>query len=199
MSVLERKNVRGLVRAFEAAFREDDDCYLVLKVNSTRRSSYEFDMVCGEVTSPRVLVVEGVLNRLDTFAFLKSLDVYVSLHRSEGFGLTCAESMACGIPVIASGYSGNLDFMSSDNSLLVPTSVIETDRPFGPYPTGTRWGEPHHDAATQAMRTLLCGDERERLAAAGAHSVRQTLGPSAVSRRLRQLLSMQSDRVATVA
>lgn len=191
-SVLERKNLVGLIEAFEAAFRRNDNCWLVLKVNDTGHRSYAFHDALCRVRSGRVLVADRVLDRTGTFSFMKSLDAYVSLHRAEGFGLTCAEAMACGLPVVASGYSGNLDFMSDDNSLLVRTSVVQTDRPHGPYPAGTRWGQPDHDAAVHALRALKSASLRLQLGAAGQTAVRHALAPATVGLLMQTLLARLS-------
>lgn len=180
LSVLERKNVRGLLRAFDAAFREDDDCYLVFKVNGNVQGHFDYEMLRARAERGRVLFFEGTLARDETYGFMKSLDAYVSLHRAEGFGLTCAEAMALGLPVVASGYSGNLEFMDKDNSLLVPTRVVETERAWGAYPAGSRWGDPDHEAAVDALRSLKDASRRLALGAAGAASVRTTLDTRAV-------------------
>ena len=68
-------------------------------------------MLRAKTSSDRILFIETSFPRTQTFDFMRSLDAYVSLHRAEGFGLTCAEAMASGLPVIASNYSGNLGFM----------------------------------------------------------------------------------------
>ncbi|APV50797.1 hypothetical protein BWI17_14540 [Betaproteobacteria bacterium GR16-43] len=192
MSVLERKNIAGLVRAFRAAFREDDDCCLVLKVNGRSQGSFEYEMLRARSEGDRVIFLEGTLTRADTFGFMKSLDAYVSLHRSEGFGLTCAEAMALGLPVIASGYSGNLEFMDETNSLLVPTRVVETERDWGAYPAGSRWGEPDLEAAAAMMRSLRDGNAREALGRKGAASVRARLDPKVVGAAARALIAKAS-------
>ncbi|HEX4332086.1 MAG TPA: glycosyltransferase [Usitatibacter sp.] len=188
LSVLERKNVAGLVRAFREAFRPDDDCWLVLKVNGRPVCAYDYEVLRARAASPRILFVEGTLDRRDSHAFTRSLDAYVSLHRAEGFGLTCAEAMAMGLPVIATGYSGNLEFMDESNSLLVPARVVETDRPHGPYPAGSRWGDPDLDAAASLMRTLGSRERRSALGAAGRASVRERLNPGALGRQADTLL-----------
>lgn len=187
-SVLERKNVAGLVEVFERAFRADDNCYLALRVNGRTRGVFDYEMIKAASRSGRVIFVEGTKERDVANDFLASLDCYVSLHRAEGFGLTCAEAMALGLPVIATGYSGNLEFMDGDNSVLVPASVIETERAFGPYPAGTRWGAPDTDHAVAALRKMR--DERYRRFV-GAHaraSVRAKLDPAALGARARQLI-----------
>jgi len=201
-SILERKNVTGLIEAFRAAFRDDDNCYLILKVNGTARGSYAYERIRARADSDRILFLEATLSRADTYDFLKSLDAYVSLHRAEGFGLTCAESMALGLPVVASDYSGNLEFMNTRNSLLVPTSVIETDRPHGPYPSGTRWGDPDLDAASQILRTLLDEETRQAIGLQAAHSVRRALAVETLAARAKgmiaELLSRDPRRKSTI-
>jgi len=188
MSVLERKNIRGLVSAFRAAFRDDDDCYLVLKVNGRALGSFDYEMLRAQAEGERILFLEGTLSRADTFGFMKSLDAYVSLHRSEGFGLTCAEAMALGLPVVASGYSGNMEFMDSTNSLLVPTRVVETDREWGAYPAGSRWGEPDLEAAASMLRSLRDASARGALGAKARASVRKRLDPKLVGEAARSMI-----------
>lgn len=189
-SVLERKNVLGLIRSFKAAFRDDDGCCLVLKANVAGLvPSLDFARVCQEAEDPRILLIRDDLPRQAVFDLMASLDVYASLHRSEGFGLTCAEAMALGLPVVASGYSGNLDFMTPENSLLVPTTVYETERAYGAYPAGTRWGAPDPEAAADAFRRLLDPGLRQDLGARGAAAVRTQLNPANVFRAVQQALA----------
>lgn len=187
-SILERKNITGLLRAFRKAFRDDDNCYLVLKVNGKGQGAYDYEMVRAQSDWSRILFIEATFSREETYDFMKSLDSYVSLHRSEGFGLTCAEAMAMELPVVASKYSGNLDFMNDQNSLLVPTRVIETTRPYGPYPTGTRWGEPDLEAASVALRSLIDPEYRGDIGRRGAEHVHTALAPRNVGARLQALI-----------
>jgi len=91
---------------------------------------------------------------------MASCDAYVSLHRSEGFGLTIAEAMAHGKPVIATDYSGNLDFMSEDNSYLVPASKVKIPPGCNPYPTGAFWAEPDVEAAALLMQELVLNTDK---------------------------------------
>src|SRR5665811_1018703 len=88
-------------------------------------------------------------------------DVYKrqSLHRSEGLGLTMAEAMAWGKPVIATGYSGNLDFMTEENSFLVPWTPAQIPVDADPYPAGGTWADPDLDAAARLMRSVVAEPE----------------------------------------
>jgi glycosyltransferase involved in cell wall biosynthesis len=188
-SGIERKNVSALVRAFESAFRRDDNCYLVLKVNGRTEGILEYEMLRAKTTNDRILFFDNSFSRNQTFDFMRSLDVYVSLHRAEGFGLTCAEAMAAGLPVIASNYSGNLEFMNEESALLINTGVICTDRPYGAYPAGTRWGDPDIAHTETAMRALLEPSRRLEVGMAGRAAVRTLLNAQTVGATARTLIS----------
>src|SRR5262249_46259940 len=94
----------------------------------------------------------SLMSREEVYALLNACDCYVSLHRSEGFGLTMAEAMLLGKPVIATGYSGNLDFMTPTNSLLVGYDRVPITRELPIYRKGPVWAEPSVDEAARAMR-----------------------------------------------
>jgi glycosyltransferase involved in cell wall biosynthesis len=97
---------------------------------------------------------------------------YVSLHRSEGYGLTCAEAMALGTPVIATRYSGNLDFMDDENSLLVDYDMVQVNDPSGTYRVDSQWANPKIDSAVKQIRKVY--DDRafaKRLGLAGMDSI----------------------------
>jgi glycosyltransferase involved in cell wall biosynthesis len=119
-------------------------------------------------------------------------DAYVSLHRSEGFGLCLAEAMAAGAPVVATGYSGNLEFMDDGCAFLVPAKMIPARdelsrvRRFDPSMT---WGEPDEDAAVEAMRACVSSPaRREAIARAGRDRVRELLAPARIGALMRARL-----------
>jgi glycosyltransferase involved in cell wall biosynthesis len=127
------------------------------------------------------VLLEGVWSEERKDALMASSDCYVSLHRSEGFGLTMAESMALGKPVIATAYSGNLDFMNPDVGYLVGYSETEVVEDLDVYRPGWRWAEPDLDEAAEFMRYVF--EHRE--------------GALAVGRRGREaILSARSPAVA---
>ena len=104
-------------------------------------------------------------------ALVAVADCYVSLHRTEGLGLTMAEAMAVGTPVVATAYSGNLDFMSQRSAMLVPAEEVEVG-PGHYYPAHGHWAEPDLDAAAAMMRGVAGDPElRRRLASAAAEEL----------------------------
>ncbi len=172
-SVIERKNPFGMVEAFLRAFPEDADVRLVLKVNYSPERGLDGspgfvalrDRVADE---PRVRLMPTVLPYDDVLSLYASADVVASLHRSEGLGLSLMEAMVLGVPVLATGYSGNVDFMTEDNSMLIPYRLIDVDTAYRGYQQaaeeGAQWAEPDLDAAAAALRRLHDdGDLRRRL------------------------------------
>ena len=194
-SVLERKNPHAAIAAFRAAFGTDHGPAaptLLLKASSPQASPREFAELRKLADGLRVVWITEELSRADSLALMKSVDIYMSLHRSEGFGLTLAEAMAMGKSVVASAYSGNLDFMTPQNSRLVSTPVIVTDRTYGAYAAGTVWGNPSVDDAATQLDALRNADIRAELGMRARASVREQLGAKRVGVRLIELLQRLS-------
>ena len=147
------------------------------------------------------LVIDEVLSREDSYALMHACDCYVSLHRSEGFGLTMAEAMLMGKPVIATGYSGNLDFMDERNSLLVDCKVVALERDVPPYKRGFRWGEPSAEHAARHLRWVYEHPEAARaLGARARQDVAERLSLEAAGRRMaRRLEEIRAARAARTA
>lgn len=155
-SVPERKNPLAIVDAFEQAFQPGEGPSLFIKcINAETRPQY-FDQLCSRAaTRADIRVRDFYLKAEDLAAMMAASDAYISLHRSEGFGLTLAEAMALAKPTIATGYSGNLEFMTASNSWLIPFRMTPVPSGCEPYPAGSGWAEPDITAAADAMREVF--------------------------------------------
>jgi glycosyltransferase involved in cell wall biosynthesis len=140
---------------------------------------------------PGAHLLDRTLSREDVYALESVCDCVVSLHRAEGFGLTLAECMALGKPAIATGWSGNTDFMDARNACPVGYSLKPIERDVGPYRAGQTWAEPDVEHAAWYMRRLVADAElRWRLASAGRETVRRELSPIVVGERYRRRLEV---------
>jgi glycosyltransferase involved in cell wall biosynthesis len=164
-SFMERKNPLGLIAAYKNAFGSRTDVQLLIKSSHAAEGSNELRMLQEASAGANIRILDGVLSRDEKHELMLAADCYVSLHRSEGFGLTMAEAMQCGKPVIATGYSGNVDFMTPETSFLVPYQLISLDQDHGPYKVGYHWAQPDLDYAADVMRHVA--DHRDLAADIG--------------------------------
>ena len=149
----QRKNPAGVVEAFTRAFAPGEGPMLVVKSihgDAKRRKLDTLQAVAGDRSD--IVIRDGYVASATRDSFLAACDCYVSLHRSEGLGLTMAEAMALGKPVIATGYSGNLEFMDERNSYLVPYELVDLPTNWWAYAPGATWAEPDVAAAAELMR-----------------------------------------------
>lgn len=169
-SFLERKNPHGLVDAFRAAFDEDDDVRLVLKthnrdfVTDAHQTMRWERIVEIAARDRRIAIINETLQFADLMRLKKGADAYVSLHRSEGWGMGMVEAMQLGVPVVATGYSGNVDFTTPETAFLVDYTLVEpgmneyifVDR-------GQVWAAPSLESAVAQLRAVRENvAERER-------------------------------------
>ncbi|MEJ7845314.1 MAG: glycosyltransferase [Acidimicrobiales bacterium] len=177
-SVFERKNPLGVVDAYTRAFGPDDGAALVLKTINGDRCIHDLERLRLAVAGrPDIEVRTEYLPAAHVRALTERSDAYVSLHRSEGFGLTIAQAMAAGTPAVATAHSGNLDFMTPAVSVLVPSTLRAVGPGCDPYPRHATWADPDLDAAADAMRTLADDPAAaRRLGEAGRAHVRSHHG-----------------------
>lgn len=161
-SAAARKNPAAVLAAFHAAFGGIQDVTLAFKVGNVLDPRHEESLSqlrFAAQEDSRVVLVEESLSAHDMWQLLASADCYVSLHRSEGLGLGMMESMSLGVPVIATGWSGNMDFMTRANSHPVAYRLVAVDSrdsvvEYNDMIGRTVWAEPDVDAAAGAMRRL---------------------------------------------
>jgi glycosyltransferase involved in cell wall biosynthesis len=132
---------------------------------------------------------------------IRCCDAFVSLHRSEGFGLGLAEAMYLGLPVIGTGYSGNMDFMTPENSMLVGHRLVPVPPKGYHHAEDQHWAEPDLDAATAHMIGLVDDPAAGRaLGARGSRSIRIGFSYRAIglryAQRLAEIAGMDSTLVA---
>ncbi|MDF2695363.1 MAG: methyltransferase, FkbM family [Labilithrix sp.] len=156
LSLHRRKNPVGAILAYSAAFAESDGARLIVKSINGHLRPLDVEHVksfAGKRTD--IVFQDRYVSSSAMKAMIELSDAYVSLHRSEGYGLNLADAMAVGTPTIATSYSGNLDFMDATTAELIPYSLTEVGPGAHPYDASALWAEPDLDAAADAMRRLF--------------------------------------------
>jgi glycosyltransferase involved in cell wall biosynthesis len=185
-SRLTRKNPLAAVHAFRTAFGSREDVQLVLKLQNTDWLTPADEKLFAELrrlsrADRRVVLVNESFSSREVHGLIASADCYVALHRSEGFGYGMAEAMKLGVPVIATGYSGNLDFTTEETAYpvryrLVPVSAADFvyDEP------GQEWAEPDVEHAAERMLEVFEGRNRAAKVARARELVERVYGEATV-------------------
>lgn len=205
-SWIARKNPHAALRAFRLAFPpERDDVRLLVKSSNGFRHPDKFrELLNAAAADPRILVRDEVIDRAHVNALQRVCDAYVSLHRAEGLGLGLAECMAMGKPVIATNWSGNLEFMDQDVACLVGYRLVPVREGEYPHPEGAQWAEADVEDAARAMRRLADDPAAAAgMALRGRERVGFTLSPqrnaALLKARIEQLDNLQSQGRASHA
>lgn len=165
-SSFSRKNPAGALAAFRMAFGTSLSAKLTLKLTGVAREIIDLEKSLGDLLGANVDLEKDFLTPAALATLYRRADVLLSLHRAEGFGLTMLEAMAFGMPVVATGWSGNLEFMDASNSRLVPYQLIPVEDASTVYRQSV-WADPDVPAAAAALRHLATSpNEYARLSAA---------------------------------
>lgn len=189
-SYSERKNPGAVINAFRKSGLASQGAALVLKVHNTRGNESDLAALHDAVADlPGTIFITETLARDEVYELEAACDCYVSLHRSEGFGLAVAECMYLGKPVISTDWSATAEFVDVTNGCPVNYQLHTLERNFGPYGKGQVWAEADVDHAAQWMRQLH-GDPAmvARLGAAARATIESRFSPEAVGARYRQRL-----------
>lgn len=171
-----RKNPDAVIKAFKFAFpgHLTDVCLVVKSINGEQSPEDLAKLKASLCDDPRIIWVDAYLSTEEMRGLLNVADAYVSLHRAEGLGLGMAESMYLGKPVIATAYSGNMEFMNIDNACLVPYKLIPVAAGAYPYHTGQQWADPDVlTAAAWMVRLVNQPDLRAAIGQCAAAYMRQ--------------------------
>jgi|GEM_PF-3502896 len=197
LSVFERKNPLALLKAFGQAFESDEKALLVLNyINGKTNPRTESDLLTAS-KGKRLHVLGRHLSESDYLSLLGASDCYVSLHRSEGLGLPMAQAMYLGKPVIATGYSGNMDFMNVNNSLLVKYRLVELERDYSAFESGKNavylkgnvWAEPDVEHAAELMRWVYENrEDAKKIGQRASTDIRDCLNPKIASAEIKARL-----------
>ena len=159
----ERKNPLGLVRAFRLAFPGDEAVTLVVKVSRAEANPTLWAALqVAAAADARVVLVNRVMPRAEAMGLLACCDCYASLHRAEGLGYSLAEAMLLGKPTVATGYSGNLDFMTPETSHLVRCTLVKVGPGLPPYAADAEWAEPDEGHAAELLAAVHADPEAAR-------------------------------------
>ncbi|NCC83883.1 MAG: glycosyltransferase family 1 protein [Clostridia bacterium] len=171
-SSMHRKNPQACVDAFQRAFPLDDGknwgpdkVGLVIKCHRPAKRHPAWERLKAQAAlDPRLHIVEETLSRPDLLALYRCCDCFLSLHRAEGFGRGIAEALLLGLHVIATGYSGNMDFCTPPQADLVRSHPIKIRKGQYPYGEGQVWAEPNVDHAATLMRSFVERIDRQKYA-----------------------------------
>ncbi len=195
-SYIERKNPLALINAFKTALakgklRKGKPAKLIIKcVNGDFRPDKLAEMIDHARGFP-ITIANGYWTDQQMLDLTQAADCYVSLHRSEGTGLTIADAMANGKPVIATGWSGNMDFMNPFNSFPVNYRLVELTTNIGPYRAGELWAEPSIEHAAQLMYEVYTNpDTALQRGQAAQAEINTRYSPAAVARQIQDRLAV---------
>eukprot|EP00754_Rhynchopus_humris_P023257 Rhum_TRINITY_DN14827_c3_g1::Rhum_TRINITY_DN14827_c3_g1_i1::g.122042::m.122042 len=119
---------------------------------------------------PHIEVVTQELTEAEMVRLYRSVDAFAMPTRGEGWGLPIIQAMSMALPAIATNWSGNVDFMRSDNSMLLEVDRIEKLPAGSPYGSseGKYWAQPSTSHLRQLMRRLVDRPEEGRAIGARA-------------------------------
>ena len=190
LSTIQRKNPVGAIEAYRRAVAPGDGVQLIVKsVNGAHRPEAREQVERAAAGRSDILLIDGTISGRARDALVAACDCLLSLHRSEGFGLSLADAMAAGKPVIATRFGGNTEFMSDDNSYLIGFETTKVGAGCEHYPPEANWAEPNAAEAAAALRAVLddAAEARRRGSRAQA-DVREQLAPERIGQRMAERL-----------
>lgn len=148
----ERKNILLSARAFISAFGNDNSVNFIIKVSNLERDSILSEALQRiDLQHENITVISGYVGDREIEQLFEKTDVLLSLHRAEGFGFSISDAMSRGIPVITTGYSGNLEFCDYKDTTLIDYELISIGHERLRYKKDDLWAEPNIDSTVSAL------------------------------------------------
>lgn len=152
-SLEERKNPIAGIKAYKKVFLNSNNTGLVIKVGDCTVN--ERNKLIEETKDIKnIYYIFDSLMKCEVNSLISCIDVYVSLHRAEGFGLVLAEAMSFGKPVIATNWSANIEFMDEDSACMVEYELVPVNTEIGGFKKSYRWAEADIEQASFFMKKL---------------------------------------------
>lgn len=196
-SFVERKNPIASIKAFLDAFPAEEDkekkYQLIVKSHfGTTADIDEMKVVANH--DSRVIFLNELLSNSDNKKLYRHQDCFLTLHRTEGYGMIILETLSNGIPVIGTNYSGNVDFFSAipqyHDKCVFPVSykLIDIEEDFGPYKKGNHWADPDHNSAVKAMRKVVTTNCKKTIGSEMSKEMLSKFGSEAVGEKLEEMV-----------
>ena len=161
-SFIARKNPLAVVEAFQRAFDKTVvNVRLIIKGMNIQPSDIWGECQYRASTDSRIIIIDERLSKKTLYELVNAVDCIVSLHRAEGFGRVMAEGLLLGKPVVASRYSGCLDYLSDQTAYLVDGQLTPVKPGDYSFAEGNQWFQPDLDSAAMNMQAVY-SDRAER-------------------------------------
>ena len=185
-----RKNPRAVIEAFRRSGLAAQGASLVIKVQNADLNAADFAALRDAVRDlPGTVIISETLSRADVYALEAACDCFVSLHRSEGFGLAVAECMYLGKPAISTDWSATAEYVNHMNGYPVRYTLATLAENHGPYSKGSTWAEADVGHAAELMRRVASDPaEAARLGAAARRTIEERFAPAVIGARYRRRL-----------
>jgi polysaccharide pyruvyl transferase WcaK-like protein/glycosyltransferase involved in cell wall biosynthesis len=173
-SIFQRKNPLGAIAAYRDAFPTEGETRLVIRTMNSNRHPEDFaQLVAAKGGRDDIEIIDAIRSLPIATAEIAQADCFVSLHRSEGFGLNIATAAAAGTPVISTNYSGPTDFLLPESAWLTDYQMTRVGDGSRPYPANALWAEPNHEHAVANLRDVFNASNRLERAAVGREYLRE--------------------------
>lgn len=192
LSIKDRKNPLGAIEAFRRTFSGSDGSVgLVIKINNSKQNPMEVKKIRNALRDyTNCYIFEDVYDKKTMNSLIFVSDAYISLHRSEGFGLVPAEAMSLGKPVIMTNWSGNIDYMDPKNSCGVDYKLVVIKEAAGPYNAGQIWAEPDIEHASFYMAKLVSDKQYyQEIADHAKKTINNNYSPHRIGQRIRSRMT----------